>query len=539
MTHDCNRKMIHFNVKYPTQFKGRFKKEMIKVDKIAEVRRLRKVEELSIREVAEKVELAPNTVQKILNSNMTKFDYHRNVAVQPVTGGYFELIEGWLKEDEKKRKKQRRTACRIYKILKKEHGYTGSYESIARSVRILKEKLDLEKKEGYIPLEFEPGEAFQFDWGEVSAIINGEEIKLYLGIITLCYSRVYYARVYLSQKQEFMLDIHVRAFKFFGGVSKRGIYDNLKAAVTSLLKGRHRNVNERFKLFCSHYLYEPDFCSPCKGNEKGRVENKIGYVRRNYFIPIINIENVDKLNDGLLEFCIKSSKENQHPDYEGKKCYELLEEECASFIELPKFSFECCRLNHNIVSSLSVIMFENNYYSVPAKHIGKNVMIRGYTDTVVISYEGNEAARHTRLFGWHEKSLNPYHYLSILEHKPGAIRNGKPFKNWELPEIFVTYRVLLKKKYEDGEIYFAKTLILLKDWSLEEVTEALEKCVTAGLLSDAYVLNVLNKKKENIIEEQEELLLREDLMKYQAGNCSSAEYNVLLNSANIEAMQNE
>ncbi len=117
-----------------------------------------------------------------------------------------------------------------------------------------------------------------------------------------------------------MLDFHQRAFQFFGGSCERGIYDNLKTAVKAILKGRHRNVNERFKQFCSHWLFEPDFCTPAKGNEKGRVENKVGFVRRNFFVPTIRSESLEELNEWLLDFAISKARTISNPEYPDKTC---------------------------------------------------------------------------------------------------------------------------------------------------------------------------------------------------------------------------
>ena len=159
---------------------------MTRVDKIREVRYLRFVEGMSIREICRRVQLARNTVKRIIRSDQTEFTYQRTNVFQPVTGGIRDTVREWIKEDLTKKKKLRRTATRIFDILRSEHGYTGSYVTISKMVGKMRHDEKEPYKEAYIPLIFSPGEAFQFDWGEVSAYINGELVNLQLAVVVLC-----------------------------------------------------------------------------------------------------------------------------------------------------------------------------------------------------------------------------------------------------------------------------------------------------------------------------------------------------------------
>ena len=190
---------------------------MTKVDKIREVRYLRFVEGVPIREICRRVKLARNTVKRIIRSNKTEFTYQRTSTHQPVTGGIRDIVREWIREDLKKKRKLRRTATRICEILRNEHEFTGSYVTISKMVSKMRSEENGARKEAYIPLVFSPGEAFQFDWGEVYAKINGDVLKLQLAVVVLCYSRHFYLRAYRSQKQELMLDAQQKAFEYFGG----------------------------------------------------------------------------------------------------------------------------------------------------------------------------------------------------------------------------------------------------------------------------------------------------------------------------------
>lgn len=497
------------------------------MEEIKEVRQLRYQSCLSIREIAEKAKISTTTVQKILKSDLVEFSYqNKNRPKKVLKKEISDKIEEWIKEDSVKPRKRRRTARRIYQLIKSENAYSGSYESIARAVKELKKKLKISPTKVYIPLVFAPGEAFQFDWGEVTAYINNKLEKLYIAVTVLCHSRHFYARAYLSQKQEFMLDAHQKAFKYFGGICRRGIYDNMKTAVKQILKGRHRNVQERFAKFCSYHVYDADFCSPASGNEKGRVECKVGYVNRNYFVPEIHVESIEEINEALKKFCVEESKKTKHPDNPEKNCYEVYLDEKEYLSIIPEYEFECCRAEHTVVSPFSRVYFEWNQYSVPDEYVNRQVLIKGYAAEVSISFEGKEVARHPREFGRKKFIYNPIHYLKTLERKPGAIRNGVPFKDWKLPEVFERYRNRLKEHYSDSDNYYVKILVLLREWNLDEVSAAIEQSLSTGVIGDSYILSILRNKKEP--EYIEELSVRLELKRYKAEQKTLSEYDDIL-----------
>ena len=159
--------------------------------------------------------------------------------------------------------------------------------------------------------------------------------------------------------------------------------------------------------------------------------------------------------------------------------------------------------------------------------MGRHIMVRGYADEVVASYDGREISRHKRLYGRKEQSLNPHHYLRALERKPRALKNGLPFKNWDLPEVFLQYRKLLNKKYPDGDKYFAKTLVLLREWSVKDVAEAIKKAIDFGILGDSYLLTLLRKQKEGFIE-KECLSIKIELSRYSAKQNPPEHYDEIL-----------
>ena len=497
------------------------------VKQIKEVRMMRQ-EGLPIRDICRKAGISRNTVRKILRGQEAKFTYHREAAPQPAQEPIKEIIEGWIKQDSLESRKYRRTAKRMYNELRGDkYGYQGSYASVLRCFREVRERLNKNPAEVFIPLDFGPGEAAQFDWGEVKAVIGGQLTILNVGAMQLCKSRKSYARAYPSQKQELLFDVHRRAFEHFGGVPRRVIYDNLSTAVKKILKGNHRKLQERFLEFSSLYLYEADFCNPARGNEKGRIENQVGFIRENFFVPIPKFTSLGELNDRLLSFLISVARTKIHPESADKTRHEVYEQEKGSLLPLPAHGYECCRVTHAAVTSYSTIHFETNQYSVPGKYVGKTVQVKGYADEVVVSINGAEIARHKRNFSFKQQSLNPYHYLEALSRKPRAFADGLPFKEWQLPEVFQHYRRMLKNKFEDGDRYFVRTLLLVKDWPILDVAEAIGQAIAAHALGDSYVLTILRRMRHPAYEPVP-VDIRADLARYKANQPPLSRYDEVL-----------
>lgn len=500
---------------------------MMGVKQIKTVRMLRQ-DGQPIKEICRKTGISRNTVRKILRGKEAKFTYQREESNQPAQEPIKALIEGWIKHDSLEGKKYRRTAKRMYNELRSEkYGYLGSYASALRCFKEVREKLNKDPAEVFIPLDFGPGEAAQFDWGDVKAVIGGQLTVLNVGAMQLSHSRNSYARVYPSQKQELLFDIHRRAFEHFGGIPRRVIYDNLKTAVKKILKGNHRNLQERFVQFSSHYLYKTDFCNPARGNEKGRIENLIGFIRENFFVPIPKFASLEELNDRLLSFLISVARTKMHPSIAVKTRYDVFDQEKGSLMPLPPYGYDCCRVAHAAVTSYSTVHFETNQYSVPGEYVGKTVQVKGYADEVVISMNGAEISRHKRLYSARQHSLNPYHYLEALSRKPRAFADGLPFKEWQLPEVFQHYRRMLKEKFEDGDRYFVKTLLLVKEWPIMEVAESIRQAIAANALGDSYVLMIL-RRMHSPSYEQKLFDIREDLAKYKAKQPPLSRYDEVL-----------
>ena len=255
---------------------------MLIVETIRKVRLAIHRDNKSIRQTAKDLKLSKNTVKKVIRSDQTRFEYKRKVQPRPKLGPYVQWLERQLELDQKLVKRQRRTAQILYEQLQTQ-GFDGGYDSVRRFVQRWQIQQRKAIKQVFVPLIFDPGEAFQFDWSHEWVNMAGMPVKAKVAHLRLCCSRLFLAVAYPRETQEMVFDAHIRAFEFFGGVCRRGIYDNLKTVVNKILTGKERQFNNRFTQLCSHYLFEPVACTPAAGWEKGQIENQVGVIRKRFF----------------------------------------------------------------------------------------------------------------------------------------------------------------------------------------------------------------------------------------------------------------
>ena len=452
---------------------------MLIVDTIAKIRRMYHVQGKPIKIIARELGKSKNTIKKIIRSDKTKLELAKYTKEKPALGNYLEELNKLLEANTKEPLRRRMTAKKLHEQLKKS-GYIGSYESVNLVVRKFRRENEAKGKQAFSPLIYEAGEAFQFDWGEEEICLKGEIVKAKAARIKLCYSRHSFVIVYPNEQLEMVMAAHAEAFKFFEGCCKEGIYDNMKTAVIKILIGKDRIYNEKFLQMASHYLFKPRACTPAAGWEKGRVEKQVGDNRRNFFTPILEGESYEEINTQLREMSLNWSKTRQHPEFKGKTIFEVYEEERAYLIEY-RSEFEGYRLHPTVVSSLSLVQYDTNMYSVPCEYVGLAVQIKSYAWRIVVVHESKVIAEHVRCFKRHQKIYNPWHYIPILERKPGALRNGAPFKDLMnlLPGVFAKIRNKLQS-YKDSDKQFIDILQFVYKYGLENVTHACNLAITAG-----------------------------------------------------------
>jgi len=383
-------------------------------------------------------------------------------------------IEQILKEDQAMPRKQRHTAKRIWERLQTE-GFSGGYTIVKDTVR----ELTAHRQEVFVPLIHRPGEA-QVDFGEALVNLNGKLQKVRFLVMALPYSDASFVMAFERECTETFWEGHVQGFEFFGGVAKRISYDNTKIAVAKIIGGgKDRRLTRGFCQLKSHYLFDHHFCRPARGNEKGVVEGQVKFTRLNFFVPVPQVRDFTELNTRLRQQCV-DDRERRLRGQAGTKA-ELLQGDQAAFLSLPATAFAACRQVSTTVSSLSLVRFDNNDYSVPVRWGHHPVVVKGYWQEVRLYAQGQEVAQHGRIWEKEQVRFEPLHYLALLERKPGALDHARPLAGWTLPECFGILRRRLEAQQEgEGTREYIRVLRLLEKHSLPDLRAAVEKALAVG-----------------------------------------------------------
>lgn len=456
---------------------------------IAEIRRRHLISKESISSIARDLKLSRPTVRKHLQTE-TEAVYVRQHQPAPKLGTFQSTLGDWLKTEQRLPKAQRRTAQRLFEGLQAE-GYRGAYDSVQRFVKHWKSgQTKPSIKEAFVPLIFAPGDACQFDWSYEHVELDGVMQGIKVAHFRLAYSRQMFVVAYPRETQEMVLDAHNRAFAFFGGVPIRMIYDNLKTVVDAILVGKDRQFNRRFMALANHYLFEPVACTPASGWEKGQIENQVGNIREWLFTPLARFANFAALNDWLAIRC-RELATRKHPTELGRTIAECFAQEGPTLRAITS-RFDGYVEQMMRVSSTCLVRVDRNRYSVPATFAGKVVSVCLSADQVRIVADSQVIAAHERLFGRDQLICDPWHYLPVLEKKPGALRNGAPFLAWDLPVAIQIVRDRLLKQPK-GDRAFVELLLVAREVGLESLQVACELALECGVITAAVVMNELRR----------------------------------------------
>jgi transposase len=459
------------------------------MDIIYEIRRRYSVQKQSISAIAREMGLSRPTVRK----HVTTVEQPKYVRVQPASpklGQFEEQLNIWLEEEAKLPRSRRRSAHRLFEGLQ-EIGYTGAYDSVQRFVKRWKSgKHGPKITEAFVPLVFQPGDACQFDWSQEQVELGGVLQTIKVAHFRLAYSRQMFVVAYPREMQEMVLDAHSRAFAFFGGVPARLIYDNLKTVVDAVFVGKERQFNRRFLTLANHYLFEPVACTPASGWEKGQVENQVGNVREWLFTPLARFACFADLNAWLATRC-QELAQRSHPVQSGRTIAACFAQE-QSLLRPITARFDGYVEQMMRVSSNCLVRVDRNRYSVPASAAGQAVSVRTTADQVRVVAHGEVIAAHSRIFGRDQLICDPWHYLPVLEKKPGALRNGAPFVDWDLPMPIQLVRDRILKQNK-GDRAFVELLLLAGESGLDALTVACELTLETGIVSAPIVINELRR----------------------------------------------
>ncbi|XAP11139.1 IS21 family transposase [Methylobacterium fujisawaense] len=468
---------------------------MFVVETIAKIRRAFFVQQKPIKQICRELKVSRKVVRKVIRSEATTFRYTRTSQPAPKLGPWREALDGMLLANAGKAPRERLTLIRVYEALRG-LGYEGGYDAVRRYAKGWRRTRTAVTAPAFVPLVFAPGEAYQFDWSHEIVLIGGTTTTVKVAHVRLCHSRMLFVRAYPRESQEMVFDAHDRAFAFFRGTCQRGIYDNMKTAVETIFVGRERAYNRRFLQMCSHYLVEPVACTPSSGWEKGQVENQVGLVRERLFTPRIRVKSYDELNALLLDGVIAFAKAHPHPEERERTVWERFEAERAALVPYAG-RFDGFHAVPASVSSTCLVRFDNNRYSVAASAIGRPVEVRAYAERVEIRQGGRIVAEHARVFGRNQTVFDPWYYVPVLARKPGALRNGAPFKDWVLPAALDRVRRKLAG-CPDGDRQMVEILTAVLGDGLPAVEAACAEALREGVHSADVILNILARQREPI-----------------------------------------
>ena len=458
---------------------------MYSVDLYGRVRRACHVEGMSKSAAARLFGIDRKTVAKMLKHAVPPGYRRERPPVRPKLDPFIPIIDRILEEDKGVLQKLRHTAKRIFERLRDEHGFAGGITIVTDYVREKKRRA----REVFVPLAHPPGHA-QVDFGEAVGEIGGVVRKLHYFAMALPHSDAFFIKAYPAETTEAFCDGHVSAFAFFGGVPLSILYDNTTLAVARILGDGTRQRTGAFSELQSHYLFEDRFGRPGKGNDKGHVEGVIGLGRRNFLVPMPRFESFEALNARLEEQCLK--RQDAVLFGHAETIGERLMRDLDALMALPPAPYDASEKLSTRATSISMVRYRGNDYSVPVAYAHHEVQIRGYVDVVVIGCGTAVIARHRRSYEKADMVFDPVHFLPLLEQKTGALDQAAPLQGWELPGEFATLRRLLEARMgKAGKREYIQVLRLLETFEIGHVQGAVSQALDLGAIGYDAVKHLL------------------------------------------------
>ena len=469
-----------------------------RVQQFEQIRRDHAREEFSVRELARRHGVHRRAVRQALDSAVPPAKRVPESRPAPKLGPYRAIIDGWLEADRSAPRKQRHTARRVWQRLVAEHGAVVSERQVSRYVR--EKRRELGDVGGvFVPLVADAGVEGEVDWGQATVILRGEETVVHLFEMRACFSGAGFVMAFLDETQQAFLEGHVRALEWHGGVFDVIRYDNLKSAVSRVLKGRRRVESDRFVALRSHYRFESSFCLPgIKGaHEKGGVEQEIGRFRRRHLVPVPKVDSIEQLNELLDQCCFKDL--DRTITGQSETVGQRRDRERLLLGTLPAEPFPTWEEATPRVDAKALATVRTNRYSVPARLAGLKVRARIGASEIAFWHDGTQVAVHERLHGAHQISAQLDHYLDLLARKPGALarslalRQQRDRGDW--PECFDQLWTGIQERCgaQEAARQMVEVLILLREHDPEKVKRAVAGALAAGAFDGRAVRLLLDR----------------------------------------------
>jgi transposase len=459
---------------------------VVTVDDYGAIRRARR-DGMSIHQIARQFHHSRKTIRHAL--------VHADPHPEPLTrdrsaprlGPFQAVIDQILIDDETAPPKQRHTAAQVFRRIRDEQGYVGGYAQVQRYLH----KNRRRHEETFIPLGHLPGHRLEADFGHIHVDFpDGRRLVPFL-VTTWAYSNAPFVLALPFERTEAILEGMVAAFEFFHAVPKEVWWDNPRTVTTLIFQGRDRQLQPRYAALASHYVFDPRFCMPARGNEKPDAEGTVKAVQRRFATPVPRVANLDELNTFLCNRCEAERERVVHSLFGPFTIKDRLVEDLAAATPLPAHRFDPCVVRPaGVVDKYQTVAFDNNRYSVPRAFAFQMVTVKGYVDRVVIVAAGQVVATHKRCSLKQTMILDPVHYLATLGRKPGALDHAPVFRDWKLPACFADFRTVLEGHHGalGGSRRFVRVLQLLGEHPLTRVHQAVAECQRAHLESAEAVI---------------------------------------------------
>lgn len=456
-----------------------------------QIRRAHDREGLSIRALAKRFGVHRRDVRRALMSPVPP-PRKRPERAAPKLDAWKPLIDLWLAEDRGAPRKQRHTGRRVWQRLVLEHGAEVGESTVRRYVAEVRRAQEVPPAEVMVPQRHVLGDEGEVDFGMVTVEVAGVRIDVSLFVMRLSASGKSFARAYLSEGQEVFLDGHVRAFEHLGGVPARIRYDNLKAAVVKILRGRDRIESDRFVALRSHYGFDSFFCAPgVKGaHEKGGVEGEVGRFRRRHLVPVPRVSSMAELND-LIAAGV-AADDARHVGARRISVGEHFALEAAELRALPAEPFEVAALESPRVDRKARVSIRSCLYSVPARYVGRRLDARVGAETIDVYDGATVVAHHPRgLKGDEVLALD--HYLEVLAVKPGALAGSMALARARAGGVFdrsherFWAEARRRAGDRDGTRALIEVLLLHRVLPAAQVTAGIDRALAAGSIDPTVI----------------------------------------------------
>jgi len=472
---------------------------MIDYPTYLKIKHLHQNEHLKASQIADELALNMRTVEKWLNEDR----YRQRKSVQrcskldPFKGDIIRMLES-----------HRYSAIQVLQRIR-EDGFDGGYTIVKDYVRKVRPK----RQKAYLTLSFAPGDCAQVDWGSYGSVNVGDTSRrLSFFVMVFCYSRMMYVEFTVSQTMEHFLACHQNAFLHLGVVPSRIMVDNLKSAVLKRTVGKDPVLNPKYLDFANHYGFTIAPCGVGKGNEKGRVENGVGYVKKN-FLSGLQIRDFADLNPAVNQWLDTVANVRIHGKT-GKKPVEMFQEELPHLHRPPANTYDIATISQVRASRQFRVVLDTNRYSVPAELAGQRLTMKVYPDRLCFYHQEKLVARHLRSYDRRKDFELPDHPKALMAQRKKA-RDQVIFRKFLAlhPKSDDYYRQLEQRRM--NPLHHIRQIVALSDiYGKDQVARAIEDAFVFRAFSCEYIANLLEQRNRKITEPGPlHLTRRQDLLK--------------------------